>query len=155
MGFWARTLLDPSMQLRTKSQELLLRTKTRISRIHPALQDQDGCHAVHGASAFFYREIKLAEEAVGLAGAEPLVPEVDGQGELFAQVFGEELHFFGLNSFGSAQAQGVSDDDLGDFVLADDRFEAREVCTLILAADGFEALRSDSERIGDGEADGS
>jgi hypothetical protein len=54
------------------------------------LQDQDG-DAVHGAGAFLDREVEFAEEAVGLCGGEALVPEVDGQGEFLAQVFGEEL----------------------------------------------------------------
>jgi hypothetical protein len=49
-----------------------------------------------------------------------------------------------LDSFGAAQAEGVSDDDFGDFVLVDDRFQPREVCTFVLAADGFEALGGDA-----------
>lgn len=117
------------------------------------MQDQDCGHAIHGAGALFDREIELAEEAVGLAGAEAFVPQVDGQGELLAQIFGEELHFPGLNPFSTTQAQGVSDDDFGDFVLADDCFQACKVRPLIFAANGFEALSGDAERVGNGKAD--
>ena len=32
---------------------------------HPALQNQDCCHAIHGFAALLDREVRFAEEAVG------------------------------------------------------------------------------------------
>jgi imidazolonepropionase-like amidohydrolase len=40
---------------------------TRVSSLHPVLQDQDCCHAVHSFAAFFDRELGVAQYPIGLA----------------------------------------------------------------------------------------
>lgn len=94
----------------------------------------------------------LAEEAVGLGGAEAFVPEMDWQLKTLTQFFGEAPHLFGLDTFGSAHAQRVADDHLDDLVLADYIFQLGEIQALVLAMQGFDSLGGDAEQIGDGQA---
>ncbi len=123
--------------------------------LHPSLQDQDGCHAVDGLAALFDREVGLAQKAVGLCRREALVPEVDGEFEVLAEVLGEGLDLFGLDAFDAAHAERQSDDDFCNFVVADNAVEILKVVLLVFPMERLEALRSDAERIGNSDSDSS
>jgi len=120
---------------------------------HPSLQDEHGGHAVYGSAALFDGQVGFAQEAVGLGGRQPLVPEVNRQAELLAQFFREDPHLLRLGTFGSTHAQGQADHDFLDLVLANHLSELVEVVALIAALEGFEALGGDAEGVGDGDAD--
>jgi hypothetical protein len=121
--------------------------------IHPVLQDQDGGHLVDDFATALDGHIGLPQQAVGLGGGEALVPKMDGEVEVTAQVFGEGLHFFCAGAFGSAHAEGVSDDDFGDAELVDNFGKSLKIGAFIAAVEGFDALGGDAERVGDGESD--
>lgn len=118
------------------------------------MEDEDGGEAVDDFAAALDAGVCGAEDALGFGGGEALVPEVDGEAEVLAQLLGEGGGFFGLATGVAGHVQRVAEDDLFDFELADDVVEGVEVVAAALAADGFEPLRGDAEGVGDGEADG-
>jgi len=124
-----------------------------ISAFHPTLENQDGRHPVDRFGALFDGKFGCAKQAAGFSGGEALVPEMNGELEMLAQVLGEGLDFFGLCAFGSAHAQGKADDDFPHVILTDDAVQVSEVAALVLTLEGFEALGGDAERVGDGDAD--
>ena len=73
-----------------------------LSCFHPVLQDEHCSHPVYRAGALFDGEVGFAEEAVGLAGGQAFVPQVDWQAEFLAEFLGKKLHFLGLGSLKSA-----------------------------------------------------
>jgi len=123
------------------------------SGVHKGLQDEDGGHAIYRGGAFFDREFGFAEEAVGLDRGEALVPEMDGELELGAEVVGKFFDPDGLSRIGSGEAEGKADDDFGDIVIPDHLCELLEVSTLVAALEGVNALGGDAEQVGDGHAD--
>ena len=89
-----------------------------------------------------------------MGGSEAFIPEVDGKRETPPQVLGESRHPLRLRTRGPAHSQRVADHDFLDAVLAQDMFQGREISSLILAADGLQALSGDPERIGNRQPDG-
>src|SRR5215469_902314 len=73
------------------------------SAVHPALQNQDGGHPVYGLAAFADREIGFAQDAIGLAGGEAFIPQVNLKLEALAQFVRELPHLLRLPTFGSAE----------------------------------------------------
>ncbi len=78
---------------------------------------------------------------------------MDGQAKAAADFFREGLHLFGLAPFAPGHAQRQADHDLGYAVLADDLLQLRKIKAFILPVEGFQPLRRDAQRIGNGEAD--
>lgn len=122
---------------------------------HPALKDENGGHTIYSLAPFLDGKIRFAQQAVSFGGGEALVPEMNRQLEMLAEVHGKGLDLFGLRAFGSGHSERQSDDDFFDFVLQDDPPEKLEIVLLVLAVKGFEALGSNTEGIRNGDADSS
>jgi hypothetical protein len=95
----------------------------------------------------------VVEVAVGLGGGEALVPEMDGDGELGAEVFGEGLGLGGLRTLVAGHVERVADDGLGDVVLAEDAGDGLEVRAAAGAMQREERLRGEAEGVGERDAD--
>jgi hypothetical protein len=95
----------------------------------------------------------VVEMAVGLGGGEALVPEVDGEGELGAEVGGEGLGLGGLGALVAGHVEGIADDGLGDLVLAEETGDGLEVRAAAGAVEGEDGLRGEAEGVGEGDAD--
>jgi len=78
---------------------------------------------------------------------------VDGELELRAYLFGEFFDLDRLGGVSAGEAEGESDDDLDDVVVADDFCELLEVGALVAALEGVDTLGGDAEEVGDGHAD--
>jgi len=78
---------------------------------------------------------------------------VNGEFELLAKVLGEEMNFLCLDSFLTGHAKGQSDYDFLHVVLANQFVEMMEIVFAILSVQGIESLRSDPERVGNGNSD--
>jgi hypothetical protein len=90
---------------------------------------------------------------VGFGGGEALVPEVDGDAEFGAEVFGEGLGFGGLGALVAGHVEGVADDGFRCGVLAEDAGDGFEIGAAVGAVQGEEGLRGKAEGVGDGDAD--
>src|SRR5579872_833538 len=123
--------------------------------LHPALQDENGGHTIHGLAPFLDGKFGLAKQTIGFCGGEALVPEMYWHFEMLAKVLGEHLDLLGLCPLSSRHAQGQSDDDFFDLVLLDDPTEKLQIVFLFLAVKGLEALGCNTERIGDRNTDAS
>ncbi len=95
----------------------------------------------------------VVEVAVGLGGGEALVPEMDGDGEPGAEVFGEGLGLGGLRTLVAGHVERVADDGLGDVVLAEDAGDGLEVRAAAGAMQREERLRGEAEGVGERDAD--
>jgi hypothetical protein len=127
--------------------------RSGVVGVEPVLQDEDGGHLVDDLAAALDGHIGLAQQAVGLGGGEALVPKMDREVKVTAQVFGENLHFVCAGAFGSAHAEGVADDDFAYGELVDNFGEGLKIGAFVAAVEGFDALRGDAEGVGDGKAD--
>ena len=114
---------------------------------HPSLQDQDGGHAVDGLAPFFDRKVRFAQQAVGFGGRQALVPEMDRQLEVLAEIVRKRLNLLGLDAFGARHPQRKTNDDLSHPVIANDAVQEREIIFLVLAVKGVQTLGGDAERI--------
>jgi len=119
----------------------------------PSLQNKHGGHTVHGLASLLNGKIGFAEQSVGLGRGEALVPKMDGQFEMLAEIVGKYLNFLGLDALGTGHAERQADDDLFDIVFTDDPVKAGEVVLLVLPMERVQALRSNAERVGHGDAD--
>lgn len=88
-----------------------------------------------------------------MGGGKALVPKMDGQVKMAAEIFGESLHFVRTGAFGAAHAEGIADDDFGHVELVDHVGEGLKIGAFVAALEGFEALSGDAERVRDGESD--
>lgn len=114
---------------------------------HPSLQDQDGGHAVDGLAPFFDRKVGFAEKAVSFGGRQALVPEMDWQLEVLAEIVRKRLNLLGLDAFGARHPQRKTNDDLSHPIIANDAVQEREIIFLVLAVKGVQTLGGDAERI--------
>lgn len=73
--------------------------------------------------------------------------------QALVQFVGETPHFFRLNAFCAAHPQWKSDNDLGDRIFTGQLLELLEIDTLVLSLEGRKALRRDTQRVGNGDAD--
>ncbi len=121
--------------------------------VEPGLEDEDGGDLVDDVLAADGGVAGVVEVAVGLGGGEALVPEVDGEGELGAEVFGECLGLGGLGALVAGHVEGVADDGLGDVVLAEEAGDGLEVGASAGAVEGEDGLGGEAEGVGEGDAD--
>ncbi len=73
--------------------------------------------------------------------------------EALLQLRREQGHFLGLNTDLPAQSQRVAYHQFHHFILPDHIFKLREIRALVLALDGFQALRGDAQWVGYGDTD--
>ena len=118
------------------------------------LQDEDGSHAVDGGGALGDAELGFAQKAVSLHRGEALVPEMNGKLKARAKLIGKGADFFRLTALLAAHAQGETDHNFANIVLANGTLQELEIGTLVLTADGFQALRGDPKRVGNSHANG-
>ncbi len=69
---------------------------------------------------------------MGLGAGQALIPEMYGQAEAATNLFRKGLHFLSLDAFAPNHAQGESDHDLGNSMLANDLLELNEIKALVL-----------------------
>ncbi len=122
--------------------------------VEEGLQDEDGGELVDDGAAVAAGGVAGGVEmAVGLGGGEALVPEVDGEAEVGAELLGEGLRLGGLWALVAGHVQGIADDGFGGGVLAQDAGDGFHVGAGVGAVQGEERLRGVAERVGDGDAD--
>ena len=73
--------------------------------------------------------------------------------ESFLQLRREQGHFFCLNADLAAEPQRIADHELHYLILADYAVQLCEVGALVFALDSIEALRGNSQSIGDSDTD--
>lgn len=117
------------------------------------MENQDGGHPVYGFAPFLDREVGFPEQAVGFGGGQAFVPKVDGELEMLAQVLGEILDLFGLDTLCATHAQREADDDLFHLIIPDDTIQITEIVFLVLPMEGFQALCGNAERVRYGYTD--
>lgn len=88
-----------------------------------------------------------------LSGSEALVPEVDGEGEGFAERFGESVGSGGLGADVAGHIEGIAQDDGGAAVFAQEAAEGFKVLLLVFADQGEDGLSGEAELVGDSDAD--
>jgi len=118
-----------------------------FAAFHPALQDQDGSHPVYGLASLFNREVGFAQQAVGFGRGEALIPEMDRQLEVLAEIVSQRLNLLRLDAFSPRHPKGKADDDFFDVVIADEAVKVGEIVLLVLAVKSLKTLRCDPERI--------
>src|SRR5581483_4094656 len=82
-----------------------------------------------------------------------LVPKVDRQFEVLAEILGEHLYLFCLDAFGAAHPEWESDNDFLHIIFTDEFVEIVQVVFLVLAMKSLETLGRNPERIGDRDPD--
>lgn len=127
----------------------VLRRGLFSAAFHPSLQDQDGGHAVDRLASFLNRKIGLTQQAVGFDGRKALVPEMDRQLEVLAEILRKRLNLLGLDAFSARHPQRETNHDLRDSVVANYPVEKRKVIFLVLAVQRFKALGGDTEWVRD------
>jgi hypothetical protein len=121
--------------------------------VEPGLQNEDGCNLIDDALATDGCVASVVEMAMGLGGGEPLVPEVDCDSELSANLFCKSLGLSGLRALISRHIKRVANYRLGDGVLAEDAGDGLHVGSAVGAVQGEERLRGEAEGIGESDAD--
>jgi predicted PurR-regulated permease PerM len=122
-------------------------------RVQVGLEDEHGGHAIHGGGTLGNAEFRLAKQTIGLNRGQALIPKVHRQGKALAEFLGKGRDFFRLPALGAAHPQRVPDDDFADIVVPNGAFEKGEIGSLVLAANGFEALGGYAEGVGHRHAD--
>ncbi len=117
------------------------------------LEDEDGGDLVDDAFAPQGGVSAGVEMAVGFGGGEALVPELDGEVEFGAEVFGEGLGLGRLRALVAGHMERIPDHDEGDGVLAQDAGDGFEVRASTGAMEREERLRGVAQGVGEGEAD--
>ena len=118
-----------------------------------AFEDEDGGDLIDDVAMLLAGFAHGVQLAVGLAGGEALIGEVDGQTEGGAELFGEGLGLQGLRAYLSGHVEGIADDELRDVVFAQKAADGLEIRVGGAAMEGKEGLDGEAERIGDGETD--
>ena len=124
------------------------------------LEDKDGgdlIDDVFAADALAVGGAAMAEGvevAVGFGGGKALIPEMDGEAELFAERGGKGLSAGGLRALVAGHVEWVADDGFGDRrVLAQDAGDGFQVVLQAPAVQREERLGGVAERVGQGQAD--
>lgn len=121
---------------------------------HEVLKNQHGGELINDRGALLDGHFRVTKDTVGLGRGEPLIPEMNGQLELGAELLGEGRHLFRLDSFCTAHAEWQAHNDFANIIIMDDVVEGREVGTFICAANGLETLGGNAEGIGNGHPNG-
>jgi hypothetical protein len=79
--------------------------------VHERLQDERCGHLVNYMAVLLAGVAGLIQNLVGLAGGQPLVPQVDRQASQVAQFRGEGLDFGGLRAQLPGEMHGIADHD--------------------------------------------
>ena len=72
--------------------------------IEPALQDQHRCHLIDDFAPAANGHVGFTQQTIGLGGCEALIPQVYGQLETPAKLFGELAHLVGLRALSTTQS---------------------------------------------------
>lgn len=116
------------------------------------MQDEDSGYLVDNAFSAHGSVAGVIKMAVGLGGGEPFVPEMDREGELRTDLFGESLRFGGLWALVPRHVEWVANDGLGNGVLSEDAGNGLHVCAAIGPMQSEEWLRGEAEGIRDRDA---
>ncbi len=118
------------------------------------MQDERGGYLVHYAAMLLAGVAGLVENLVGLAGGQPLVPEVNGQAGQSAQFGGKGLCFVGLRANVAGKMHGVADHDAYDAKAAAEAGQRTEVvAAIVLALQRQNRLRRQAQLVRDGYTD--
>src|ERR1700729_4213834 len=100
-------------------------------RIHPPLQNKNRSHPVHSLAALLDRQLRLPQKTVRLRRRQPLIPQMNRQTKLLAQLLGKPPHLLRLRPLSAAHAQRQSDDDLGDLIRPNHAPQVLKIVALI------------------------
>jgi hypothetical protein len=139
-------------RLGTASLTIIRRVRGAVG-IEKALQNQHGSDLVDDLAVAGEGASGSVEMAVGFGGGEALVPQVDGQGEGSAEVFGEGVGFRGLGANVPGHIERIAQDDGGAAEFAEKAAEGFKVLLRIFADEGEYGLGGEAEFIGDSDAD--
>ena len=118
------------------------------------MQDERGGYLIDYAAMLLAGVAGFIENLVGLAGGQPLVPQVDGQAGQRAQFGGKGLDLGGLGTDAAVQMHGIAHHDAHDGEAPAEAGQRTEVVALIaLALQRQNRLRCQAQLIRDGNAD--
>jgi UPF0755 protein len=121
--------------------------------VEKALQNQYGSDLVDDCAVSSAGAAGGVQMAVSFGGGEALIPEVDRESECFAEGCGERLGFGGLGAHITGKVEGITEDDSGAVVFAEQAAEGFEILAEILADQGEHRLRGEAQLVGDSDAD--
>ena len=122
--------------------------------VHERLQDERGGYLVHYAAMLLAGVSGFVKNLVGLAGGQPLVPEVNGQAGQRAQFGGKGLGFGGLRANVAGEMQGIAHHDARDTEAAAEASQRAEiVAAVVLALQRQNRLRGQAQFVRDSYAD--
>ena len=120
---------------------------------HPSLEDQDGGHAIHRLASFFNGKIGFAQQAVGFGRGEALVPQVDGEFEMLAQILGKSWIFSAWAPSAPLIPRGRPTTISFTPYCADHSVKVGEVVLLILPVQRIQTLSRHAQRVGNSNSD--
>jgi hypothetical protein len=122
--------------------------------IHERLQDERGGYLVHYAAMLLAGVASFVENLVGLAGGQPLVPQMDGQAGQRAQFGGKGLGFGGLGTDATVQMHRIAHYDANDAkATAEARQRAQVFALIVLPLQRQNRLRRQAQLVRDSHAD--
>jgi hypothetical protein len=121
--------------------------------VDKALQNQHRSHLIDDFPVARKRASGGMQVAVGFGRGEALVPEVDGEGEGFAERLGEGVGSGGLGADVAGHIEGIAEDDGRAAVFAEKAAEGFEVLFQVFTDQGEEGLSGEAELVGDGDTD--
>jgi len=90
---------------------------------------------------------------MSFGGTEPLVPKMNRKLERIFKMPGKISHLLCLGSSMAAHSQRIAHHYFLNSILGDELSQLRQIMTPIAAVQGVNTLRSDAQRIGDGDPD--
>ena len=133
---------------------LLLRRIPGFGFVEKRLQNEGGGDLIDDLTVLLAGVAGLVKDLVGFVRGQPLVPQVDRQAGELAQLFRKGLRFCGLRTCFTGEADGIADDDGRNCEFASQTAEGAKVfAAAALAFKGKDRLGSQSELVGDGDAD--
>ena len=132
---------------------LIIRLFVGAVGVEETLQNQHGSDLVDDFPVFGKGASGDVEMTVGFGRGEALVPQVDGEGEGFAERLGEGVGSGGLGADVTGHIDGIAEDDGGAAEFAEEAAERFEVLLRVFANQREDGLSGEAERVGDGDAD--
>lgn len=121
--------------------------------VEPALQDEDGGDLVDDILSVARGPADGIEMAVGLGGAEALIPQVNGQIEFGAEGVGKFFRGKGARAAVAGEMNRPSHDNFRAGIASQQTPQRAEIVARIGMDEGEQGLGGEAELVGQGDAD--
>ena len=115
--------------------------------VEETLQNQHGGNLIDDGAVFGAWASGGVQVAVGFAGSQALVPEMDREAGFLSQDLGEGLGLGGLRTLVSGHVEGVANDDLYTAIFADEPGERFQVLLTVATNKSEDRLRGEAKGI--------